>query len=68
MLILKIISIALGLSFTLLYWKQNDLTNGFKEDLKAGRKNADYARLIGLIELVAGITLLIVGIVLIIFV
>lgn len=68
MLILKIISLALGLSFTLLYWKKNNLTNGFKDELKAGQKNEGYARLIGLIEFVAGITLLIVGIVFIIFV
>lgn len=68
MLILKMILLILGLAFTLLYWKKNNLINGFKEDLKAGRKNEDYARRVGLIEFVAGITLLIVGIVFIIFV
>ncbi len=73
MLVLKVISVTLGLAFALfgyfIYFKKKyNLINGFESDLKAGRKKEDYAKRVGLIELVIGITLLIVGIVLIIFV
>lgn len=73
MLVLKVISVTLGLAFALfgyfIYFKKKyNLINGFESDLKAGRKKEDYEKRVGLIELVIGITLLIVGIVLIIFV
>ncbi len=73
MLVLKVISVTLGLAFALfgyfIYFKKKyNLINGFESDLKAGRKKEDYAKRVGLIELLIGITLLIVGIVLIIFV
>lgn len=73
MLALKIISVALGAAFTLfdyfIFFKRRySLINGFEADLKAGRKNEEYARRVGMIEFVLGIAILIAGIALIIFV
>ena len=72
MLVLKIIAVALGVAFTLfgyfIFFRQKySLINGFDEDLKAGRKNEEYARRVGMIEFVLGIAIMIAGIVLIIF-
>lgn len=72
MLALKIIAILLGLAFTLFgyfiyFRKKYNLINGFVSDFKAGRKNEDYAKRVGMIEFVIGIAILIAGIVLIIF-
>lgn len=49
MLVLKVISVTLGLAFALfgyfIYFKKKyNLINGFESDLKAGRKKEDYAK------------------------
>ena len=72
MLALKIIAILLGLAFSLFgyfiyFRKKYNLINGFEADFKAGRKNEDYAKRVGMVEFVVGIAILIVGIALIIF-
>ena len=72
MLILKIVAVLLGSAFTLFgyfifFRKKYNLINGFEEDLKAGRKNEDYAKRVGMVEFVVGIAILIAGIALIIF-
>ena len=71
MLVLKIIAILLGLAFTLFgyfiyFRKKYNLINGFEADFKAGRKDENYARRVGMVEFVVGIVILIVGIILII--
>ncbi len=72
MLALKIITVVLGLAFSLfgyfIFFKQKySLINGFKEDFKAGRKDENYARRVGIIEFTVGIVLLLVAVILIIF-
>ena len=72
MLVLKILSVLLGLAFTLFgyfiyFRKKYNLINGFEADFKAGRKNEDYAKRVGMVEFVVGIAILIAGIALIIF-
>ena len=72
MLVLKILSVLLGLAFTLFgffiyFRKKYNLINGFEADFKAGRKNEDYAKRVGMVEFVIGISILIAGIILIIF-
>ena len=72
MLVLKILAILLGLAFILFgyfiyFRKKYNLINGFEADFKAGRKNEDYAKRVGMVEFVVGIAILIAGIVLIIF-
>ena len=72
MLVLKILAILLGLAFTLFgyfiyFRKKYNLINGFEADFKAGRKNEDYAKRVGMVEFVVGIAILIAGIVLIMF-
>ncbi len=72
MLVLKILSVLLGLAFALFgyfiyFRKKYNLINGFEADFKAGRKNEDYAKRVGMVEFVIGIAILIAGIVLIIF-
>ncbi len=72
MLALKIIAVALGAAFTLFgyliyFRKKYDLINGFEIDFKAGRKSEEYAKRVGMAELVLGIALLIAGAVLIVF-
>ncbi len=72
MLALKIITVVLGLAFSLfgyfIFFKQKySLINGFKEDFKAGRKDENYARRVGIIEFSVGIVLLLVAVILIIF-
>ena len=73
MLALKIITVVLGLAFSLfgyfIFFKQKySLINGFKEDFKAGLKDENYARRVGIIEFTVGIVLLLVAVILIIFV
>lgn len=72
MLVLKIVSVLLGLSFTLFVYfiylrKKYNLINCFEADFKAGRKNEEYAKRVGMVEFVIGIAVLVAGIVLIIF-
>ncbi len=72
MIVLKILAILLGLAFILFgyfiyFRKKYNLINGFEADFKAGRKNEDYAKRVGMVEFVVGIAILIAGIVLIIF-
>ena len=72
MLVLKILSVLLGLAFTLFgffiyFRKKYNLINGFEADFKAGRKNEDYAKRVGMVEFVIGISILMAGIILIIF-
>lgn len=60
MIVLKIISFILGVCFTLLgyyifFKKKYSLINGFEEDFKLGRKHENYARRVGLIEIIVGI-------------
>ena len=71
MLILKIIAVLVGLAFTLfgyfIYFKKKyNLINGFEADFRAGRKNENYAKRVGMVEFAVGIAVLIAGIVLII--
>ena len=66
MTLLKIILIALGTTFSifgyLIYFKKKyNLINDFEANRKSGRKTESYARKVGLIELLLGITLLMVG-------
>ncbi len=73
MIALKIITVILGLAFSLfgyfIFFKQKySLINGFEEDFKAGRKDENYARRVGIIEFIVGIVLLLVAVILIIFV
>ncbi len=73
MLALKIITVILGLAFSLfgyfIFFKQKySLINDFEEDLKAGRKDENYARRVGIIEFIVGIVLLLIAVILIIFV
>ena len=69
MLVLKIVSVLLGLSFTLFGYflylrKKYNLINCFEADFKAGRKNEEYAKRVGMVEFVIGIAVLVAGIVL----
>ena len=73
MVVIKVLAILLGLAFLLfgyfIYFKNKyNLINGFEADFKAGRKNEEYAKKVGMTEFVIGIALLIVGFALIIFV
>lgn len=66
MTLLKVILIALGATFSifgyLIYFKKKyNLINDFEANRKSGRKTESYARKVGLIELLLGITLLMVG-------
>jgi len=73
MIVVKIITVILGLAFLLfgyfIYFKKKyNLINGFSADYQAGRKNEKYAKRVGLIEFILGIVLLAIGVVLIVFV
>ncbi|WP_287388683.1 DUF3784 domain-containing protein [Lachnospira sp.] len=73
MVVVKVLAILLGLAFFLfgyfIYFKNKyNLINGFEADFKAGRKNEEYAKRVGMIEFVIGIVLIILGLALIIFV
>ena len=72
MIFLKVLAIVLGLAFLLFgyfifFKKKYSLINGFEADFKAGRKNEDYAKRVGMVEFIAGIAILTAGIALIIF-
>ena len=72
MIVLKIITVLLGLAFTLfgyfIYFKKKyNLINGFEAEFKAGKKDESYTKRIGIIEFVIGIIFMIAGIILIIF-
>ena len=72
MLVLKIIAVLLGLAFTLFgyfiyFRKKYNLINGFEADFKAGRKNEDFAKRVGMVEFALGIGILIAGLALIVF-
>ncbi len=72
MIVLKIITVLLGLAFTLfgyfIYFKKKyNLINGFEAEFKAGKKDESYAKRVGIIEFVIGIVFMIAGIILIIF-
>lgn len=73
MIAVKIIAVVLGLAFVLfgyfIYFKKKyHLINDFSEDYKAGQKDEQYAKKVGLTEFIIGIVLLAVGIILIVFV
>ena len=73
MIAVKIIAVVLGLAFVLFGYfiylkKKYHLINDFSEDYKAGRKDEQYAKKVGLTEFIIGIVLLAVGIILIVFV
>ena len=72
MVVLKVLAVMVGLAFLLfgyfIYFKQKyNLINGYKADFKAGRKNEEYAKRVGMIEFVVGIAMLLAGVVLILF-
>lgn len=72
MVVLKVLAVMVGLAFLLfgyfIYFKQKyNLINGYEADFKAGRKNEEYAKRVGMIEFVVGIAMLLAGVVLIIF-
>lgn len=72
MMLLKALAVVLGLAFLLfgyfIYFKKKyHLINGFEADFKVGRKNEEYAKRVGMVELVVGIALLIAGVALILF-
>ena len=73
MLALKIILVIVGVAFLLFgffifFKKKYSLINGFDVESKAGRKTEQYAKRVGLVELIVGIVFLAVGIILFIFV
>ena len=70
MLALKIIAVILGLAFTLFgyfifFEKKYSLINGFEEDYKAGRKDENYAKRVGIVQFIIGIAMLVTSILLI---
>ena len=72
MVALKVLAVMVGLAFFLfgyfIYFKKKyNLINGYEADFKAGRKNEEYAKRVGMIEFVVGIAMLLAGVVLIIF-
>ena len=72
MLVLKIVSVLLGLSFTLfgyfIYLRKSIISSiVLKLISKQGEKNEEYAKRVGMVEFVIGIAVLVAGIVLIIF-
>ena len=72
MLALKIILVIVGIAFTLfgyfIFFKEKySLINGFSSDYKAGRKNENYAKRVGIVEFIVGIVILIASVFLIIF-
>ena len=69
MIIVKIITLALGLAFLLfgyfIYFRRKySLINGFEVDYQKGRRDEQYAKRIGLLEFMIGIALLVGGIIL----
>ena len=71
MLALKIILVIVGIAFTIfgyfIFFKEKySLINGFSSDYKAGRKNENYAKRVGIVEFIVGIVILIASVFLII--
>ena len=71
MLALKIILVIVGIAFTLfgyfIFFKEKySLINGFSRDYKAGRKDENYAKRVGIVEFIVGIAILIASVFLII--
>ena len=71
MLALKVILVIVGIAFTLFgyfifFKKKYSLINGFSSDYKAGRKNENYAKRVGIVEFIVGIVILIASVFLII--
>lgn len=71
MLVLKVILFIVGIAFTLFgyficFKKKYSLINGFSTDYKAGRKDENYAKRVGIAELIVGIVILIASAILII--
>ena len=71
MLALKVILVIVGIAFTLfgyfIFFKEKySLINGFSSDYKAGRKNENYAKRVGIVEFIVGIVILIASVFLII--
>ena len=72
MIFLKVLAVVLGLAFLLfgylIYFREKyNLINGFESDYKAGLKNEEYAKRVGMVEFIVGIAILMAGIALIIF-
>lgn len=72
MTVLKIISLLLGITFLILgylifFRKKYSLINGYEEEYKKGLKDEEYARRVGVVELTAGIALLIVSALIFVF-
>lgn len=72
MIVLKIVTIILGLALTvfgyfIFFKKKYSLINGFDEEFKSGRKTESYAKRVGLTEFIVGIAVLITSVILIIF-
>lgn len=72
MLALKIIFAFIGILFTsfgyFIYFKKKySLINGFDEAYKRGEKTENYAKRVGVVELVLGVLFLIAAVLLIIF-
>lgn len=55
------------LGYFIYFKKKHNLINGFEANFKAGRKNEEYAKRVGMVEVTIGIYLLIAGAALIIF-
>ena len=71
MLALKVILVIVGIAFTLFgyfifFKKKYSLINGFSSDYKAGRKNENYAKRVGIVEFIVGIVILIASVFLVI--
>ena len=69
---IKIITAVTGLTFLLFGYliygkKKYHLINDFEADRQAGHKDEQYAKRVGLIELIIGIVLLLIAIALIVF-
>ena len=72
MLFLKIMLPIIGLMFLtfgylICFKKKYSLINGFTEAYKRGEKNENYAKRVGLVELIVGVAFLIAEALLIIF-
>ncbi len=72
MVVIKMLTVVLGLAFLVfgyfIYFKKKyNLINDFEAEYKAGRKNEEYAKRVGMVEFVVGIAILAVGIALLIF-
>lgn len=72
MIIVGITALVLGLAFLLFgyfiyFQKKYNLINDFKAEYQAGLKDEQYAKKVGLTELVVGAVLVISGIILLVF-